>query len=111
MSNELHPEGYEALIIRIAGLENMLREVLEKDSFEVMDSTQLSNWIGWKVSTINQKVSKKEIPHSRPKGSNPLFIKKDIIKWLIDNNIQVKADSMADREAELIRKRKAAVRN
>ena len=38
--------------------------------------------LGWSASTVQNKISKREIPYHRVSGKTTLFLKSEIIKWI-----------------------------
>jgi len=54
------------------------------NNFEIMNISQLSEYIKLDKQTIYGLTSNREIPFTKPTGKL-LFIKSDIDKWLMDN--------------------------
>jgi excisionase family DNA binding protein len=72
-------------------LENIVRSVIreELDSREkpneIMTRSQLSDYVGWSLSTIRRKM-KAGLPHFGGEGEHPRFRKSEIDKWLTQQN-------------------------
>jgi len=59
---------------------------------------QLSELIGWKLSTVYQNHSHRLIPGAKKIGSRLLFDAEEVTAWITENSIQTKAQKVKAKE-------------
>lgn len=72
-----------------------------------MSAAEVAKYLGCSVQTVHKKVCEKTIPYSKPPGCSAIFRRRDILKWMDKYSVKVKADTLAERDAALINKRRA----
>lgn len=73
---------------------------------QYLTPVQLSELIGWKLSTVYQNHSHRLIPGAKKIGSRLLFQREVINSWIAENSIQTKAEKVKAIERRLNNGRK-----
>jgi hypothetical protein len=82
-------------------LERTLQEPTKKEFQKYLNPTQLSELIGWKITTVYQNHHNGLIPGAKKIGNRLLFDSAIILSWIEENSIPTKAEKVRSIEDRL----------
>lgn len=73
---------------------------------DILGKEEFCKLTGYSIDALNQMISKKDIPHYKPKNRKRIYFKRsEVIDWMLSNRIESKTEYLNRKDNEFINRK------